>query len=61
LWFDVYRAAGHIKTQISLDEYTQLFEHIWKDRAMYAGWAVRFKYDGADTVLTFIKNEDNLK
>lgn len=55
LWFRVYHAASHIKTQITLTEYTGLFEYIWKDRALHAGWNITFTYSNDDTVLTFTK------
>ena len=55
LWFGVYHSASHIETQLSIDEYKKLFEHIWKDRAIQAGWNVAFKYNGNDTILTFAR------
>ena len=56
LWFKVYHAAGHIKTQLPLEEYKCLFEHIWRDRAVNSGWNVDFEYDGNDTVLSFYRH-----
>lgn len=57
LWFKVYHAASHIKTQLSLDEYTNLFEHVWTDRAHHAGWKIDFTYLNEDTVLLFTKED----
>jgi len=56
LWFRVYHAVSHIKIQLTLEEYKKLFEHIWTDRAMHAGWNVDFEYDGNDTILLFSNN-----
>ena len=53
LWFSVYHVSTHIKTQLTLDEYKILFEHIWTDRAINSGWSIDFKYDGSDSVLIF--------
>lgn len=55
LWFKVYHGAGHIKTQLTLNEYTGLFKHIWMDRAYNAGWKIDFKYLNEDTILIFSK------
>lgn len=54
LWFKVYHTASHIKPQITLDEYKNIFEYIWKDRAKHAGWSIEFEYTDKDTHLIFI-------
>ena len=53
LWFRVYHSASHLKTQLTLEEYKRLFEHIWTDRALHAGWNVNFEYNENDTILAF--------
>jgi len=58
LWFAVYHRAGHIKTQLTMDEFKALFEHVWKDRALHAGWDISFEYDSSDTILTFVKKHN---
>ena len=55
LWMSVYHQASHIKTQISFEEYKDLFEYIWQDRANNAGWSLSFVYSDEDTVLVFGK------
>ena len=45
----LYEVAGHLRPQISLEEYKELFEDQWRDRARCVGWQVRFEYDGYDT------------
>jgi hypothetical protein len=55
IWLSMYRMTGHLRTQISYDEYIGLYEAIWRDRAEKSGWTVSFAYEGEDTVLTFEK------
>lgn len=55
LYFRIYHVTTHIKLQLAFDEYTALFEYIWKDRAFCAGWEVTFNYTNEDTTLTFIR------
>jgi hypothetical protein len=45
----LYDVAGHLRPRISLEEYKELFEDQWRDRACWAGWNVRFVYDRYDT------------
>ena len=45
----LYDVAGHLRPKISLEEYKELFEDQWRDRARWAGWDVQFAYDGYDT------------
>ena len=45
----LYDVTGHLRPRISLEEYRELFEDEWKDRARCAGWNVRFEYEGYDT------------
>ena len=40
----LYERAAHLKQQISYEEYIQIFETIWKDRALNAGWEIDIKY-----------------
>jgi hypothetical protein len=58
IWLSMYQMTGHLRIQISYDEYIGLFEAIWRDRAEKTGWAVDFAYEGADTVLIFVKAAD---
>ena len=44
LYFQLYKRAAHLKGQISLQEYRQIFETIWQDRTSSAGWALKIEY-----------------
>lgn len=52
LYFLLYRQAGHIKPQISFEDYRKLFETIWTDRAKAAGWKLVIDYQ-KDDICTF--------
>ena len=45
----LYDVTGHLRPRISLEEYKELFEDQWRDRARWTGWTARFTYDGYDT------------
>jgi hypothetical protein len=44
IYFQLYRAAAHLKPQISFEDYRAIFETIWRDRARAAGWALDIEY-----------------
>ncbi len=58
LYFKLYQAAGHLKLQISFDDYSHLFEILWKDRARKAGWQVEFTYQNEKVEMLFRREED---
>ena len=43
-FFYLYFNAGHLKPRISIEDYKQIFETIWQDRAKNAGWKLDIKY-----------------
>jgi len=43
-YFQLYHQAAHIKPQIGMEAYRELFETIWQDRARAAGWTLRIDY-----------------
>lgn len=43
-FFELYTTAAHLKPVISLDDYKQIFETIWQDRASNAGWHLNIRY-----------------
>jgi len=51
-FFTLYFTAAHLKPVISLADYTSIFETIWKDRALNAGWDLSIEY-GQDHQVTF--------
>ncbi len=54
-FLELYQQTGHLKTMISYEDYRQLFETIWLDRAKNAGWAVQFSYLGEVCQMKFSK------
>ncbi len=52
IFFYLYNIAGHLKTRISIEDYKQIFETMWQDRAKNAGWNLDIKYS-PDYKVTF--------
>lgn len=52
-WFKLYEISGHLKQQITLEDYRTIFEERWRDRAEEAGWRVTFEYAGSEVVMRF--------
>jgi hypothetical protein len=44
IYFQLYQAAAHLKPQISPEDYREIFETIWQDRARAAGWTLKIDY-----------------
>jgi hypothetical protein len=53
--FRLYRQTSHLRQQVSEDEYRRIFETVWRDRAVAAGWNVQFTYDGTRCSLRFTR------
>ena len=59
LWFyghlqrRIYALSGHLKQQIDADEYRELIEAVWRDRARAGGWQLECRYEEEDTALVF--------
>ena len=51
-FFAVYFAAAHLKPILSIDDYKQIFETVWRDRAASAGWRLDIQYS-PDYEVTF--------
>jgi hypothetical protein len=51
-FFALYQITAHLKPKISLEDYKQIFETIWRDRAINAGWNVEIQY-AKDFEVTF--------
>lgn len=43
-FFKLYHVSAHLAQQIPFEDYTKIFETIWKDRARAAGWALEIEY-----------------
>ena len=57
-FFFLYKRATHLRQWIPFDEYKQIFETIWQDRAQAAGWNLEFEYKDPEclqVVLHFAK------
>ncbi|MCK7478209.1 MAG: hypothetical protein M0C28_12970 [Candidatus Moduliflexus flocculans] len=43
-FFGLYKATAHLAQRIPFEDYTRIFETIWKDRARAAGWNLEIEY-----------------
>jgi hypothetical protein len=43
-FFWIYKSASHLKPIIPMDDYRQIFETLWQDRANNAGWKLDITY-----------------
>jgi hypothetical protein len=43
-YFALYQATAHLSQQVSFEDYRQIFETIWQDRARAAGWDLAIEY-----------------
>jgi hypothetical protein len=43
-FFGLYNVTAHLRRQISFEDYTRIFETIWRDRARAAGWTLEIEY-----------------
>jgi len=43
-FFFLYKRATHLRQWIPFDEYREIFETIWQDRALAAGWNLEIEY-----------------
>jgi hypothetical protein len=58
-YFFLYKRATHLRQWISFDEYREIFETIWQDRAAAAGWELKIEYKDPEClqcVLRFTRN-----
>jgi hypothetical protein len=53
----LYQQTGHSKQQIAFQDYRNLFETIWVDRARKAGWEVAFTYQNERCEMLFRRSE----
>jgi len=53
IWFRMYNVATHLKFQIPFEEYKNLYEFIWQDRAKCSGWKIEINYENNSTILKF--------
>jgi len=55
IYFDLYKGSGHLNQQISFEDYRKLFETIWQDRAINAGWELKIQYKEEEVIFNFTK------
>ncbi|HIJ72563.1 MAG TPA: hypothetical protein HPP83_00540 [Candidatus Hydrogenedentes bacterium] len=55
IYFELYKAAGHLKQQVSFEDYKKIFEAIWRERAANAGWEVTIEYQDEEVVFNLNK------
>jgi len=54
----LYVHTGHLRTQISSEDYRKIFESIWNDRAEKAGWILSITYDEKGECVFHFKKEN---
>lgn len=53
IYFALYRNTSHMRQKISFEDYRQIFETIWQDRAMKANWNLKIEYEGDHVIFHF--------
>jgi hypothetical protein len=53
MYLQLYKQTAHLKAQISFEDYLQIFETIWQDRATKAGWNLDITYNGDECLFNF--------
>jgi len=56
-YFKLYAQAMHLKQQISSEDYRQIFETVWHDRASNAGWDLGITFELQECLFHFKKQE----
>ncbi len=57
-FFALYKRSGHLKGQISFEDYRRIFDTLWQDRASAAGWKLEIQFEdpeGMTCVLLFTR------
>lgn len=55
IWFRMYEMATQFRGQLDRQEYTDIFEFVWMDRASHSGWSASFSYEGRETRVLFTR------
>lgn len=53
IYLELYARATHLRQEISLEDYRQILETRWKDRASNAGWDLRISYKQGECLFHF--------
>jgi hypothetical protein len=54
-FFALYKRTGHLRGQISFEDYRRIFETIWQDRAAAAGWKLDIAYEDPECLTCLLK------
>jgi hypothetical protein len=54
----LYEQTGHLRHDISREDYRALYETVWQDRAAAAGWDLRIQYTGGRVRFRFRRGLD---
>lgn len=57
IYLQLYKQTGHLKTQITFEDYLRIFETIWQDRAAKAGWNLDITYKDDECLFNFHRKE----
>jgi hypothetical protein len=57
--YRIFRAATHLREQISFKDYRDIYESIWKNRAEAADWKLEISLKGKWTILRFYRGESD--
>ena len=55
IYFEIYSKSSHMKQQISIENYIEIFEAIWQDRAKNAGWDLDTQGKGEQITFHFTR------
>jgi len=55
IYLRLYSETGHLREQISKEDFRAIFDTIWQDRATAAGWRLDIKYEETRCILTFTR------
>jgi hypothetical protein len=55
IYFRLYQQTVHIRQLIHWEDYRQLFEIIWQDRAKQSSWELEIGYEGDTCILHFTR------
>ncbi len=56
-YFQLFHRTGHLKQQVSFEDYKKIFETIWQDRASNAGWNLQMTYEPEECIFHFTKEK----
>ncbi len=55
VYLTLYKVSAHLRHQINYEEYLEIYQTIWKDRAEKAGWKIDFEINDVQCVFRFVR------